>query len=121
MNLCRTVNPEEKRRIIGDTFVKVADRTANELNLTWDNLLLGQGIEFFNYFFNSFFNLCLNIIGTLRPDLIESASHMASSRADAIKTHHNDSEMVRQLRLHGRVVEPLKGISKYVVLRWIAQ
>ncbi len=45
----------------------------------------------------------------MRPDLIESASHMASSRADAIKTHHNDSEMVRQLRHHGRVVEPLKG------------
>jgi len=89
MSLCRTVNPEEKRRIIGDTFVKVADRTANDLNLTWDNLLLGQG--------------------TLRPDLIESASHLASSRADAIKTHHNDSEMVRQLRHHGRVVEPLKG------------
>lgn len=43
MALCRTVNPEEKRRIIGDTFVKIADRTANELNLTWDNLLLGQG------------------------------------------------------------------------------
>ncbi|KAK4008276.1 GMP synthase [glutamine-hydrolyzing] [Daphnia magna] len=92
LSLCRTVNPEEKRRIIGDTFVKVADRTANDLNLTWDNLLLGQG--------------------TLRPDLIESASHMASSRADAIKTHHNDSEMVRQLRLHGRVVEPLKDFHK---------
>lgn len=90
--LCKTVNPEEKRRIIGDTFVKVADRTAVELSLTWDNLLLGQG--------------------TLRPDLIESASHMASSRADAIKTHHNDSEMVRQLRLHGRVVEPLKDFHK---------
>jgi len=92
MALCRTVNPEEKRRIIGDTFVKVADRTANDLNLTWDNLLLGQG--------------------TLRPDLIESASHLASSRADAIKTHHNDSEMVRQLRHHGRVVEPLKDFHK---------
>ncbi|KAK4019392.1 hypothetical protein OUZ56_001415 [Daphnia magna] len=90
LSLCRTVNPEEKRRIIaiGGTFVKVADRTANDLNLTWDNLFLGQG--------------------TLRPDLIESASHRATSRADAIKTHHNDSEMVRQLRLHGRVVEPFK-------------
>ena len=54
--------------------------------------------------------------GTLRPDLIESASHMASSRADAIKTHHNDSEMVRQLRLHGRVVEPLKGIFRNYLL-----
>ncbi|KZR96717.1 GMP synthase, partial [Daphnia magna] len=89
LSLCRAVNPEEKRRIIGDTFVKVADRTAKDLNLTWDNLFLGQG--------------------TLRPDLIESASHMASSRAHAIKTHYNDSEMVRQLRLHGRVVESFKG------------
>ncbi|KAK4007950.1 hypothetical protein OUZ56_013110 [Daphnia magna] len=71
------------------TNVHVADRTANDLNLTWDNLFLGQG--------------------TLRPDLIESASHRASSRADTIKNHHSDFEMVRQLRLHGRVVEPFKG------------
>ncbi|KAK4006871.1 hypothetical protein OUZ56_012026 [Daphnia magna] len=42
LSLCRTSNPEEKRRIIGDTFVKVADRTANDLNLTWDTLLLRQ-------------------------------------------------------------------------------
>jgi len=47
--------------------------------------------------------------GTLRPDLIESGSQSASLHADAIKTHHNDSQMVRQLRQHGRVVEPLKG------------
>ncbi|KAK4019885.1 hypothetical protein OUZ56_001887 [Daphnia magna] len=46
----------------------------------------------------------------LIPDLIESASHMAFSRADAIKTHQNDSEMVRQLLIYGRVVEPLKDI-----------
>ena len=37
-------------------------------------------------------------IGTLRPDLIESASSLASSKADAIKTHHNDTELVRNLR-----------------------
>lgn len=90
--LCRVVNPEDKRRIIGDTFVKVADQTANDLNLTWENLLLGQG--------------------TLRPDLIESGSQSASLHADAIKTHHNDSQMVRQLRQHGRVVEPLKDFHK---------
>ncbi|KAK4016449.1 hypothetical protein OUZ56_031403 [Daphnia magna] len=42
-SLCRTVNLVENRRIIGDTFVKVADKTANDLNLTWDNLLLEQG------------------------------------------------------------------------------
>ncbi|KZS12640.1 GMP synthase [Daphnia magna] len=66
--------------------------SARILNLTRDNLLLRHG--------------------TLMPDLIESASHMAYPRADAIKPHHNDSEMVRQLRLHGRVVEPLKDFHK---------
>ncbi|KZS15536.1 putative GMP synthase [Daphnia magna] len=70
-------------------FVKVADRTANDLNVTRNNLLLGQV--------------------ALIPDLIESTSHMASSRADAIKTH-NGSEMVRQLCIYGRLVQPLKGL-----------
>ena len=37
-------------------------------------------------------------IGTLRPDLIESASELASGTADVIKTHHNDTDLVRQLR-----------------------
>ncbi|WAR14422.1 GUAA-like protein [Mya arenaria] len=63
--LCTTVDPEEKRKIIGDTFMK----------------------------------------GTLRPDLIESASALASGKADAIKTHHNDTDL-------GRVVEPLKDFHK---------
>lgn len=36
--------------------------------------------------------------GTLRPDLIESASELASNKADAIKTHHNDTVFVRELR-----------------------
>lgn len=36
--------------------------------------------------------------GTLRPDLIESASSLASSNASVIKTHHNDTQLVRQLR-----------------------
>lgn len=36
--------------------------------------------------------------GTLRPDLIESASSLASECADAIKTHHNDTQLVRDLR-----------------------
>lgn len=41
--------------------------------------------------------------GSLRPDLIESASILASGKADAIKTHHNDSELVRQLRKEVRM------------------
>lgn len=38
------------------------------------------------------------LLGTLRPDLIESASSLVSSKADTIKTHHNDSRLVRELR-----------------------
>ncbi|XP_045030723.1 uncharacterized protein LOC116927186 isoform X2 [Daphnia magna] len=58
-SLCRTVNLVENRRIIGDTFVKVADKTANDLNLTWDNLLLEQGV---NLFFGVYYCLIFNVI-----------------------------------------------------------
>jgi GMP synthase (glutamine-hydrolysing) len=83
--------------------------------------------------------------GTLRPDLIESASKLArcdarrgipfaflafpdrpliakrilpyhSSGADAIKTHHNDTDLVRALRDSGRVIEPLRDYHKDEVL-----
>lgn len=73
--LCFTVNPEEKRKIIGDTFVKVTNEIIKELKLNPEEVFLAQG--------------------TLRPDLIESASKTVSSNADTIKTHHNDTEMVR--------------------------
>ncbi|XP_022085524.1 GMP synthase [glutamine-hydrolyzing]-like [Acanthaster planci] len=87
-----TVQPEDKRKIIGDTFMRVAEEVCVELNLKPEDTILAQG--------------------TLRPDLIESASHLASNKADAIKTHHNDTELVRQLRRDGRVVEPLKDFHK---------
>lgn len=50
--------------------------------------------------------------GTLRPDLIESASSLCSNNAATIKTHHNDTELVRALRARGRVVEPLRDFHK---------
>uniref|UniRef100_A0A0R3S626 GMP synthase (glutamine-hydrolyzing) n=1 Tax=Elaeophora elaphi TaxID=1147741 RepID=A0A0R3S626_9BILA len=89
--LMRTVQPEMKRKIIGDTFMRVKDKIMDELNLDKD-VFLAQG--------------------TLRPDLIESASHLASSHADVIKTHHNDSALVRELRDLGKVLEPLKDFHK---------
>ena len=63
-----------------------------ELNLRPEEVMLGQG--------------------TLRPDLIESASSLVSGNAQAIKTHHNDTDLVRVLRSQGRVVEPLKHFHK---------
>ncbi|KAL8564485.1 hypothetical protein ACOMHN_017627 [Nucella lapillus] len=87
-----TSNPEDKRKIIGDTFMRVANEVIEEMNLKPEDVFLGQG--------------------TLRPDLIESASCLASGKADAIKTHHNDTDLVRELRQQGRVVEPLKDFHK---------
>lgn len=58
--LCQTMNPEEKRKIIGDVFVRVANDVITELNLRPEEVFLAQG--------------------TLRPDLIESASSLASNK-----------------------------------------
>lgn len=57
---------------------QVANEVIGEMNLKPEEVFLAQG--------------------TLRPDLIESASHIASGKADVIKTHHNDTELIRKLR-----------------------
>ncbi|XP_071450670.1 GMP synthase [glutamine-hydrolyzing] [Hetaerina americana] len=90
--LCMTTDPEEKRKIIGDVFVQVANEVISEMDLKAEDVFLAQG--------------------TLRPDLIESASALASGKADTIKTHHNDCDLIRKLREEGRVVEPLKDFHK---------
>lgn len=86
------VHPEEKRKIIGDTFMKVAERAIAELGLDPSHVVVAQG--------------------TLRPDLIESASTLASSKAQVIKTHHNDTQLVREKRARGEIVEPLTEYHK---------
>jgi len=90
--LDQVIAPEEKRKIIGDTFVKVSEQELAKLHLNLDEVFLVQG--------------------TLRPDLIESASKMASKNADRIKTHHNDTQLIRDLRERGRVIEPLSEYHK---------
>lgn len=85
-------NPEEKRTIIGDQFMRVSQREIDQLGIDPDRVVLAQG--------------------TLRPDLIESGSKLASENAATIKTHHNDSPLVRKLREGGRVVEPLQEYHK---------
>jgi len=87
-----TLNPEHKRKIIGDTYMRVAEKEVQALGLKVDEVFLAQG--------------------TLRPDLIESASILASSNATVIKTHHNDTQLVRELRAKGRIIEPLKNYHK---------
>ncbi len=90
--LAVSTDPEDKRKIIGDTFIKVMEEFMADNDLVADNTVLIQG--------------------TLRPDLIESASKLASGSADTIKTHHNDTHLVREMRDRGQVVEPLKHLHK---------
>lgn len=90
--LSEVTDPEMKRLIIWDTFIKVQQREVEKLWLDPNEVMLAMG--------------------TLRPDLIESASKLASSNATKIKTHHNDTDLVRSLRDKWQVVEPLTELHK---------
>ena len=83
--LVKTVDPEKKRRIIGEIFIQIANQVIERLGLDKENTFIAQG--------------------TLRPDLIESGNQDISGFAHKIKTHHNDVEIVRQARKKGLIVE----------------
>ena len=84
--LAGVVDPEEKRRRIGEEFVRVFEAEAQQLpNVTF----LAQG--------------------TLYPDLIESRSAWGGPSA-MIKTHHNVGGLPKQMRL--ALVEPLRDLFK---------
>jgi GMP synthase (glutamine-hydrolysing) len=84
------VEPETKRRIIGDTFVRVFQEKARELRI--EDHLLGQG--------------------TIYPDTIETGG---TRRADVIKTHHNRVPIIQKMVEEGKVVEPLAELYKVEV------
>jgi len=88
--LAGVVDPERKRRIIGDTFVGVFQSRARELGI--ENHLLGQG--------------------TIYPDTIETGG---TRRADTIKTHHNRVPIIDRMIREGRVIEPLAELYKVEV------
>lgn len=83
------VDPQEKRKEVGKTFIEVRTRFLQELELNPDEWMLGQG--------------------TLYPDIIESGG---SEHANVIKSHHNRVEEVFELMKAGGVVEPLKDLYK---------
>ena len=85
------VDPEEKRRRIGRTFIRVFEREAQPLG---DVQFLAQG--------------------TLYPDVIESTSH-DTHNAHKIKTHHNVGGLPDDLRF--ALVEPLRYMFKDEVRR----
>jgi GMP synthase (glutamine-hydrolysing) len=80
------VDPEQKRRIVGDEFIRVFAEEARELG-TID--FLAQG--------------------TLYPDVIESTAPETRAAAK-IKTHHNVGGLPKELPF--RLVEPLRYLFK---------
>lgn len=84
------VEPEAKRRRIGDTFIQVFQEEAERLGISGH--LLGQG--------------------TIYPDTIETGG---TRRADTIKTHHNRVPIIEEMIARGRVVEPLAELYKVEV------
>jgi GMP synthase (glutamine-hydrolysing) len=88
--LAGVVDPEVKRRAIGDAFIRVFEREAERLGLR--DHLLGQG--------------------TIYPDTIETGG---TRRADTIKTHHNRVPVIEEMLRQGRVIEPLADLYKIEV------
>jgi GMP synthase (glutamine-hydrolysing) len=89
-NLEGVTDPEEKRRIIGDTFLDVQKRESEAMGLRMeDGWMFGQG--------------------TIYPDTIETGG---TKHADKIKTHHNRVEAIQKMIEAGLVIEPLKDLYK---------
>jgi len=79
--------PEQKRKIIGNEFIRVFEEEAARL---------GQ-IDFLTQ-------------GTLYPDVIESATSVKEKAAVKIKTHHNVGGLPDDLRF--QLIEPLRYLFK---------
>ncbi|TAN62545.1 glutamine-hydrolyzing GMP synthase [bacterium] len=79
-------DPEEKRKIIGDEFVKIFEEEAKKF----------KGVEFLAQ-------------GTLYPDVIESVSSSGGPSAK-IKTHHNVGGLPLHMKL--KLIEPLRELFK---------
>jgi len=84
--LATVTDPEEKRRVIGETFIRVFEEEARRLGR----------VDFLAQ-------------GTLYPDVIESAAPERGAAA-RIKTHHNVGGLPSDL--HFTLVEPLRYLFK---------
>tara|TARA_B110000971_G_scaffold219606_1_gene261113 strand:- start:1 stop:1563 length:1563 start_codon:yes stop_codon:yes gene_type:complete len=79
-------NPEKKRKIIGNLFIKLFEAEAK----------LFKGVKFLAQ-------------GTLYPDIIESRS-VTGSKTSKIKSHHNVGGLPKKMNL--KLIEPLKEFFK---------
>jgi GMP synthase (glutamine-hydrolysing) len=88
--LAGVIDPEQKRKIIGDEFIRVFEEEAAKIES-------GAGrIDFLTQ-------------GTLYPDVIESATSETKA-AQKIKTHHNVGGLPADLRF--KLIEPLRYLFK---------
>jgi len=79
-------DPEKKRKIIGNLFIKIFEKHAKKI----------RNVKFLAQ-------------GTLYPDLIESKS-VTGSQTSKIKSHHNVGGLPKKMKL--KLVEPLKYLFK---------
>ncbi len=79
-------NPEKKRKIIGNLFIKIFERYSRRI----------KNVKFLAQ-------------GTLYPDVIESKS-VTGSQTSKIKSHHNVGGLPKKMKL--KLVEPLKYLFK---------
>jgi GMP synthase (glutamine-hydrolysing) len=84
--LTNVSDPEKKRKIIGNLFIRIFERYANKI----------KNVKFLAQ-------------GTLYPDLIESKS-VTGSQTSKIKSHHNVGGLPKKMKL--KLVEPLKFLFK---------
>ncbi len=95
--LSYVTDPEEKRRIIGNLFIKIQKKVVKKLGLDETRWMLGQG--------------------TIYPDTIETGG---TKHAAKIKTHHNRVKIIVDMLEKGLVIEPLKDLYKDEV-RWLGE
>ena len=84
--LSNVYDPEKKRKIISNLFIKIFERFAKKIK-----------------------NVKYLAQGTLYPDLIESKS-VTGSQTSKIKSHHNVGGLPKKMKL--KLVEPLKFLFK---------
>jgi GMP synthase (glutamine-hydrolysing) len=89
--LADVIDPEQKRKIIGEEFIRVFEAEAERLE---ENV---GPIKFLAQ-------------GTLYPDVIESTSHDTAETAKRIKTHHNVGGLPEDIAF--ALVEPLRMLFK---------
>jgi GMP synthase (glutamine-hydrolysing) len=81
-SLMNIVDPEEKRRIIGNKFIQIFEKVAKKENVKY------------------------LVQGTIAPDWIESGDELR----DTIKSHHNVGGLPKNMKL--KLIEPLRELYK---------